>query len=286
MAVSTDPTRSTATTPWPHVTVGEDPMPALGFGTWQLEGSDCVDAVADALELGYRHIDTAQAYGNEEQVGEGLRRSGVDRDDVWITTKVWWEHLSHDDCLASARESLDRLGLDRVDLCLIHWPDDDVPMDEPLAALTRLRRGGAVGQIGVSNFTPSLLERAVARAPVACNQVEYHPFLAQDELLATARAHDVVITAYSPLARGRVMDDPVLGEIGRTHDKSPAQVALRWLLQQPGIAAIPRASVSNHRRANLEVFDFELDADEMARISDLDEGLRLVDPDFAPRWER
>lgn len=268
------------------VPVGDSRMPALGFGTWQLEGSACVEAVTDALDLGYRHIDTAQAYGNEEQVGEGLRRSGVDRDDVWITTKVWWKNLSHDDCLASARASLDRLGLDTVDLLLIHWPDDDVPMDEPLAALTELRRGSAVREIGVSNFTPSLLETAVTRAPVACNQVEYHPFLAQDGLLETARSHDVAVTAYSPLARGRVVDDPVLGEIGAAHGKSAVQVALRWLIQQPGVAAIPRAADAGHRRANLDVFDFELDPEEMARVADLDEGLRLVDPAFAPRWER
>lgn len=261
-------------------------IPALGFGTWQLHGKECVRDVADALELGYRHIDTAQRYENEAEVGRGIRQSGVDREEVFVTTKVWWTELTHDEATRAAEESLRRLGLDHLDLLLVHWPDTDAPMTGAFDAMKELREQGKVRHMGVSNFTPSLLDRAVEQAPVLCDQVEYHPFLAQDELLERARRHDLFITAYSPLGRGRVLEDETLQEIGGDHGKSPAQVALRWLLQQDRVAAIPRASDPAHRKANLEIFDFELSEEEMERISALDEGLRLVDPEFAPEWER
>jgi 2,5-diketo-D-gluconate reductase B len=268
------------------VEVGDERIPALGLGTWEVEGEACVEAVADALDRGYRHIDTAEAYGNEEEVGRGIRRSGVDRDEIFVTTKVWWRDLSHEDCLRAAGESLRRLGLERLDLLLIHWPDPDVPVERPLEAMQTLREEGKLRHLGVSNFTPSLLEEALEHAPVVCNQVEYHPFLAQDSLLALAREHGLLLTAYSPLARGRVMEDGTLREIGAEHGKTPAQVTLRWLVQQDRLAAIPRARSADHRRENLEIFDFELSDEEMARIAALDEGLRLIDPDFAPEWER
>lgn len=268
------------------VDVGGEGIPALGFGTWQLQGEACTEAVADALDLGYRHIDTAEAYGNEEEVGRGIRRSGVDRDEIFLTTKVWWKDLSHDECLRAAEESLRKLGLFQVDLLLIHWPDPTVPLDEPLEAMQELKNDGKIRHMGVSNFTPSLLEEALDKAPVVCNQVEYHPFLAQNELLGLAREHGLMLTAYSPLARAKVMEDETLREIGEAHGKSAAQVALRWLLQQDRVAAIPRARSSEHRKENLRVFDFELSDEEMGRIADLDEGLRIIDPDFAPDWER
>lgn len=261
-------------------------IPALGFGTWQIQGEDCVRDVADALDLGYRHIDTAQAYENEEEVGRGIRQSGVDRDEIFVTTKVWWTELTHDEAMKAAEDSLGRLRLDHVDLLLVHWPDTDHPMTGAFAAMEELRERGKVRHIGVSNFTPALLDKAVEQAPVICDQVEYHPFLAQDELLERARKHDLFITAYSPLGRGRVMEDETLREIGNDHGKSPAQVALRWLLQQDRVAAIPRADDPDHRKANLQIFDFELSREEMDRISALDEGLRLIDPEFAPDWER
>ena len=264
---------------------GED-VPALGFGTWQVQGRECRDAVADALELGYRHIDTAEAYENEEAVGRGLRESRVDRDDVFITTKVWWKELAHDECISATEDSLRRLGLSRIDLLLIHWPDESVPLDEPLGAMQQLREDGKIRHMGVSNFTPSLLEEALEKAPVVCNQVEYHPFLAQNELVGMAQEHGLMLTAYSPLARAEVTDSDTLRDIGSAHGKTPAQVALRWLLQQKQVAAIPRAKSADHRRENFEVFDFELSGEEMGRIAALDEGLRLVDPDFAPDWER
>lgn len=269
-----------------HVRARGERIPAMGFGTWQLEGEACTESVADALRQGYRHVDTAEAYGNEVEVGKGIRRSGVDRDRIWVTTKVWWKNLSYEECIESARASMDRLDLGPVDLLLVHWPAGEAPLEETLSALTRLKKDGAVRQIGVSNFTPTLLEKALKLAPILCNQVEYHPFLAQEELVRMAEVHDLMLTAYSPLARGRVTEDATLRRIGRRHGKSPAQVALRWLLQQPQVAVIPRAASPEHRRENLDLEDFELDDDEMELIAGLDEGLRLIDPEFGPDWER
>lgn len=268
------------------IEVNGDRMPALGLGTWQLKGGACREAVRHALELGYRHIDTARMYGNEEAVGRGVRDSGVDRSGVWITSKIWLDALEHDAFLRSAEASLKALGTDYLDLLLIHWPSQEVPLDEPLAALKELAAQGKARHIGVSNFTPPLLEQALDTAPIVCNQVEYHPFLSQRRLLTMVQRHGLILTAYSPLARGRVPGDGTLREIGRHHGKRAAQVALRWLLQQERVAAIPRAASPEHRRQNLEVFDFELSAEEMAQIDDLARGERLSDPSFAPNWER
>jgi 2,5-diketo-D-gluconate reductase B len=261
-------------------------VPALGLGTWMLEGRECREAVRDALEIGYRHLDTAQAYGNEEEVGRGLADSGVPRDDVWLTTKLWLENLDHDKALESARGSLRRLGTEYVDLLLIHWPPtSDLPIAEPLRAMRRLQGDGLVRHIGVSNFPPSLLDEALDEAEIFCEQVEYHPFLAQDPLLQACEEWDLLLTAYSPLARGEVLEDETLREIGRRHGKGPAQVTLRWLLQQEQVAAVPKAASAEHRRSNFEVFDFELSLDEMEAIHGLARGERIVDPEFAPRWE-
>lgn len=261
-------------------------VPALGLGTWMLEGRACREAVRDALEIGYRHIDTAQAYGNEEEVGRGLADSAVPREEVWLTSKVWLENLDHDRTLKSARASLRRLGTGFLDLLLIHWPPTgELSVAEPLRALRRLQEDGLVRHLGVSNFTPSLLDEALDEAEILCNQVEYHPFLGQEDLLQTCREWDVLLTAYSPLGRGRVLDDPVLREVGEAHGKIPAQVTLRWLLQQEQVAAVPKAASAEHRRANFAVFDFELTLDEMEAIHGLARGERIVDPEFAPRWE-
>jgi 2,5-diketo-D-gluconate reductase B len=261
-------------------------VPALGLGTWMLEGRECREAVRDALEIGYRHLDTAQAYGNEEEVGRGLADSGVPRDEVWLTTKLWLENLDHDKAIESARGSLRRLGTDYVDLLLIHWPPtSDLPIAEPLRAMRRLQGDGLVRHIGVSNFPPSLLDQALDEAEIFCEQVEYHPFLAQDPLLQACEEWDLLLTAYSPLARGEVLEDETLREIGRRHGKGPAQVTLRWLLQQEQVAAVPKAASAEHRRSNFEVFDFELSLDEMEAIHGLARGERIVDPEFAPRWE-
>ncbi len=268
------------------VSVQGERVPALGLGTWQLQGEACVEAVRDALGIGYRHVDTAQAYGNESAVGRGLREAGVPRQEIFLTTKVWLENLERDDARESTRRSLERLGTDRVDLLLIHWPSDDLGLDEPLAALEEMRDEGMARHIGVSNFPASLLARALERADLFAVQVEYHPFLSQDELLALARRHDLLLTAYSPIARGAVLDDPTLAEIGRRHGKDAAQVTLRWLVQQERVAAIPKASDGRHRRNNFDIFDFSLSAEEMEEISGLARGERLIDPSFAPDWER
>jgi 2,5-diketo-D-gluconate reductase B len=260
-------------------------VPALGFGTFQLEGRDCYEGVRDALDIGYRHIDTAQMYGNEEQVGQAIRDSEVSREDVFLTTKIWIENLEPKRVRRTTEESLKKLRVDGVDLLLIHWPNDDVPLRETLAAMLDLRQEGKTRHVGVSNFTPRLLRQALELAPVLCDQVEYHPFLGQRPLLDVIRDHDLLLTAYSPLARGRVAGDPNLQEIGRTHGKSAAQVALRWLIQQPQVAAIPKASTAEHRRSNFDIFDFELSAEEMERIHGLARGQRMIDPGFAPAWE-
>ncbi|MBW6455961.1 MAG: aldo/keto reductase [Trueperaceae bacterium] len=259
-------------------------VPALGLGTWELRGDACTRAVEHALALGYRHIDTAQGYDNEAEVGTGLRRSGVPREEVFLTTKVRPRHFRRDDLLRSTEASLAALGVDVVDLLLLHWPNPEVPLEETLLALHEARERGLTRHVGVSNFPPSLLLRALAAGPTLTDQVEYHPFLAQGKLLALAEAHDLLLTAYAPVARGRVLDDPTLRDIGARHGKGPAQVALRWLLQQPRVVAIPKAASPENRAANLDVFDFELDDEEMRRIFGLASGKRLVD-DPRVDWE-
>jgi len=260
-------------------------VPALGLGTWQLGGDACVRAVEHALTLGYRHLDTAQGYGNEAAVGEGLRRSGVPRDQVFLTTKVRPRHFRHADLLRSTEASLAALGVEAVDLLLLHWPNPEVPLEETLAALFEARERGLTRHVGVSNFPPSLLGRAVAAGPILTDQVEYHPFLSQAALLELARAYDLLLTAYAPVARGKVLHDPTLRAIGERHGKTPAQVALRWLLQQPRVVAIPKAASPANQAANLDVFDFVLGHDELTAIAGLDRGERLVD-DGGVDWER
>lgn len=268
-----------------YVTVQGEEIPALGLGTWQITGPACQRAVTDALDLGYRHIDTAQAYDNEQQVGRGLAESEVDRDEIFLTTKVWHKNLTQNEVVATTDQSLSKLGTDYVDLLLVHWPVDDVPFKETFDAMRHLRNEEKVRHLGVSNFPPSKLEEALDYAPLLCNQVEYHPFLAQTDLLELCRENDMMLTAYSPLARGHALRDPTLKEIGESHDKSPAQVILRWLIQQDNVAAIPKAASHQHRVANLEIFDFELTDEQMATIHDLDRNQRIIDPSFAPDWE-
>jgi 2,5-diketo-D-gluconate reductase B len=259
-------------------------MPALGFGTFELPGASCEEGVLDALALGYRHVDTASAYRNEREVGRAIAASGVPRSDIFLTTKVWRGHLAADDVVASTHASLDRLQTDYLDLLLIHWPTDEVPLGETLGALAEVRESGRARLIGVSNFPPGLLAESLSLAPISCVQVEYHPYLSQAGLLALVRRHGLVLTAYSPLARGRIPGDAALAEIGRAHGKSAVQVTLRWLLQQDRVAAIPKAATAAHRRANLDLFDFELSADEVERIDALEHGGRVVSPPWSPDW--
>jgi 2,5-diketo-D-gluconate reductase B len=260
-------------------------VPVLGLGTWRMRGQDCIDGIESALALGYRHIDTAQGYDNESEVGEGLRRSGVPRDDVFLTTKVRPSAFRRRDVIRSTEESLRALGVASVDLLLMHWPNPDVPLEETLGAMRDLQDRGLVTHVGVSNFPPSLAERACELTEVFTNQVEYHPFLSQRALLRQAERLDYLVTAYSPLAQGLVSEDPVLREIGAAHGKTPGQVALRWLIQQPRVIAIPKAASADHQRADIAIFDFELGDDEMAAIHALDREERLTE-DVGVDWER
>ena len=260
-------------------------VPVLGFGTWPLTGADAVTAVADALSVGYRHLDTARMYRNESEVGQGLRQSGVDRSDVFLTTKIWHTDAEPARVHRSAEDSLRELKTDYVDLLLLHWPSDQVTPEQTLEALFELQHQEKVRHVGVSNFPPSLLERATHVGPIFCNQVEYHPFLSQQPLLEICGQKNILLTAYSPLAMGKVHQEATLREIGEAHGRSPAQVALRWLIQQPGVAAIPKASTPEHRRSNFDIFGFELTQPEMGRIFALNRGERLINPGFAPQWE-
>lgn len=262
-------------------------IPCLGFGTWKLRGEDCEIAVAAALAAGYRHLDTAAVYDNEEAVGAGLRASGVSRDDVFVTTKVWHEHLAAGDLERSAEASLKRLGLSEVDLLLIHWPSPSRPAAETARALAEARRRGLSRHIGVSNFPETLLEEAAAAAgePLVANQCEYHPRLDQSRLIAACRRRGMAFTSYSPLGQGGVLDAPEIAEIAEGRGKSPGQIVLRWHVQQEGVIAIPRSGNPERIRANIDIFDFELDDGEMARIHGLarPDG-RRVDPSWAPDW--
>jgi len=257
------------------VTVQGVDVPALGLGTYRLRGQTCVDTVRTALELGYRHVDTAEFYDNQREVGRALAEADVDREEVFLTTKIWRSNLRREDALRSARESLDRLDTDYVDLLLIHWPDESVPVSETLEAMTHLREEGLVRHLGVSNFSVAQLREAidVADAPILTNQVRYHPFTEQSDLLACCIDEDVLLTAYSPLAKGKVATDGTLAAIGDRYGKTAAQVALRWLVQQDHVAAIPKASGTRHLRENLAVFDFELTDEEMERVFELHEGI-------------
>jgi len=260
-------------------------VPALGLGTWQATGSECRDAVEHALSIGYRHIDTAQMYENEEEVGRGMAAVGFDRDELFLTTKLAPGNLDRKSVHRTTEESLKRLATNRIDLLLIHWPDGQVPLEETLEAMLALREQGKIRRIGVSNFPPSHLHRARQVCEIFCNQVEYHPFLAQDHLLRAVRDEGMLLTAYCPLARGEALKNDTLREIGDAYAKTAAQVALRWLIQQ-GVSAIPKASKAKHREQNFDIFDFELTDDEMSRISALGGERRIIDPEWAPKWER
>jgi len=242
-------------------------VPAVGLGTWRLTGDHCYEAVSTALEVGYQHIDTAQAYGNERQVGEALYDSDVDRDDVFVTTKLNVGNRDHDAVLRSTEESLAKLDTSYVDLLLIHNTAQRTPLGETLDAMNELVDSGRVRHIGVSNFDVGQLDRAseLSDAPILTNQVQYNPYWSQTELLDYCAIHDVLVTAYSPLAHGAALDDSVLAEVGARYGKSAAQVAIRWLLEQ-GVVTVPKATSRDHITANLDVFDFELTDDERERI--------------------
>jgi len=261
-------------------------IPIVGLGTWALRGPDCVRLTEQAIRLGYRHIDTAQMYDNEAEVGDGVRASGQ-RDEVMVTTKVQPQWLAPHDLERSVKESLAKLRFDVIDLLLIHWPNPKVPLAETLGAMAKLKKAGLTRQIGVSNFTVALLAEAnkVSDEPLVCNQVECHPFLDQDKLLAACRKAGMAVVAYSPMARGGAKGDTVLERIGKTHGKTAAQVCLRWLIQQ-GIVVIPRTSKIERLEENLALFDFELSDVEMKEIAGLGHrGGRIVDWTWSPQWD-
>src|SRR5271165_4948354 len=262
-------------------------IPAIGLGTWELRGRTCARLVEQALKLGYRHIDTAQVYENEREVGDGVRASRVRRDDVFVTTKVWTTHFAPNDLERSAKESLIRLRLSEVDLLLLHWPNPQVPLAETLGALAHAKAIGMARHIGVSNFTVALIEQAVAECPepLVCDQVECHPYLDQTKVREACAKHGLAMVAYSPVAKGKIKSDETLTRIGRMHGKTAAQTCLRWLVQQ-NVCAIPRTSKLERLSENINIFDFELSDEEMARISRMGNArTRLTDFGFAPKWD-
>ena len=263
-------------------------MPAIGFGTMELPHRPA-ELVAAAISAGYRHIDTARKYGTEERVGEGIRASGIAREELFVTTKVTEENAREADFLRSVDTSLKTLGLDHVDLLLVHWPQPKVPFAETLGALAKAKRSGLTRHIGVSNYTLAMLDEAVrvCSEPLVTNQIEYHAYLPQDRMLAALRRHGMILTAYCPVARGKLLDDPVVGEVAKVHGKTYAQICLRWLIQQPMVAAVPRALEETHIVENLDVFDFSLSDAEMQRISALrSRNIRIADPpERAPKWD-
>lgn len=251
-------------------------LPAVGLGTHQLHGREGYNALRSAFDLGYRHIDTARVYGNEDLVGQALADADMNRNDLFLTTKIWTDELTGARVPEAVQDSLRKLKTDFIDLVLIHWPGRDVPMEETLEALSLLRDRSRVRHIGVSNFSTEEMRRALRCAPVLCNQVEFHPFYGQSSLLALAGREDFFVTAYSPLARGRAARSPVLAEIGDKYGKSAGQVALRWLLEQPHVVAVPRSASRKRQRENLEVFDFQLAAEDVERINSLPKDRKQV----------
>ncbi|PKV67444.1 aldo/keto reductase [Pontibacter ramchanderi] len=262
-------------------------IPALGLGTFQLENELARQITAAAISTGYRHIDTAQVYQNEDGVGSAIKNAGIARDEIFLTTKVFRESLAKKDFLPSVEESLRKLKTDYVDLLLIHWPNRNVAVNEYMDQLMEAQRKGYTKYIGVSNHPTALLDQVLATgADIITNQVEYHPLIDQTKLYTYLREHGISLTAYSPIAQGKVLGNPTLKSIGEQYSKSEVQVSLRWLLQQDGVMAIPRTSKAERLKDNLNIFDFELSAEDMARIDALKkDNQRVVNPPFAPDWD-
>ena len=272
-----------------NVQAGGASIPSLGFGTWAARGDECAQAVTWALESGYRHVDTAAVYANEEAVGEGIRASRVPRGEIFVTTKVGPDDIDEGKLERSAEASLKQLGFDHVDLLLVHWPSPKIPLKRSMAALAKAKRRGLTRHIGVSNFTPALIAEAVALSeePVVTNQCEYHPRLDQSRLIAACRQKEVSFTSYCPLGRaGDILADPKVTAIAKRHGKTPAQVLLRWQVQQPGVIAIPKSANRQRIAENIAIFDFALDDAEMHVLFGLaiPQG-RIVSPAWAPDWK-
>lgn len=265
----------------PHETVGGFEIPALGLGTWKLKGDRCESTVREALELGYRHIDTAAMYDNEEAVGRGIEK--VPREDLFLTTKVWRNSLSYKDFKDSTYRSLEKLDTDYLDLLLVHWPNSSVPLEETARAMDELADEEVVRHLGVSNFTADLLSEIgiISDHPIRVNQVEFHIGVDQIDILNYAREEGKVITAYAPLGKGQVIDYPKVRGVAEKYHRSPAQIALRWVVQQENVIAIPKASSSAHLEENMKVFEWSLEKADMERLSAVQTG-RQFDPSWAP----
>lgn len=264
-------------------------IPAIGLGSFGLKDGLCSSIVTRAIEIGYRHIDTAAMYYNEAAIGDGIRAASVPRDSIFLTTKVWPLEIGASAMAQSTQASLKRLGFDYIDLLLIHWPSPDIDLAESIGALNRMRQQGLTRHIGVSNFTRPLLEqaRALSEAPLICNQIEYHPQLDQSRMLERLRANDMALVSYCPLGRGETMKSAAVTLAAEAHGRTPAQIILRWHVQQPGVAAIPRTSNPARLEENFDIFDFELSQDEMAAISTMrSAGRRICDFEFSPLWDQ
>jgi len=262
-------------------------LPRLGLGTYRMQGDECRKAVESALGLGYRHIDTAEMYGNEEAVGSAIAASSVARKELTITTKVWHEHLAPDAIRKAFDTSLKKLRLDHVDLYLVHWPSKTMNLTAMFETLAKLKDEGRTRAIGVCNFNLALLKTVIEeiKAPIACNQIEYHVMLDQSRVKDYLAGKSIPITAYAPLAQGRAATDETLIAIGRKHGASAAQVALKWLLDQDGVAAIPKAKGKASQKANLDALELKLDDDDRKSIAALPNNKRFVNPGFAPAWD-
>ncbi|MEQ5774700.1 aldo/keto reductase [Thalassospira sp. NFXS8] len=264
-------------------------IPALGFGTFRMPGEDVLRIVPKALEIGFRHIDTAQIYGNEAEVGSAIAGSSVARNDIFLTTKVWVDKFRHDDFIASVEESLKKLKTDYVDLLLLHWPKMEVPLAEQIGALNEVRKAGKVRHIGVSNYSTRLMADAVALsdAPIVTNQIEVHPYIDQSKVISAAKETGMSITSYYAMADGKVFEDDVLKELGAKYGKSVAQIVLRWVIQQDGLIALSKTVGEKRVVENFDIFDFEISTADMQAISALarPDG-RIVSPDgLAPVWD-
>src|SRR3954463_2455875 len=262
-------------------------LPRLGLGTFRLQGDTCRAAVESALGLGYRHLDTAEMYGNEEPIGAAIAAARVARNDLHVTTKVWNENLAPDAIRRAFDASLKKLRLDQVDLYLVHWPANNMDLPAMFETLIKLKGQGRTRAIGVANFNIALLKTVVEqiKAPIACNQVEYHVFLDQTPLREYLATKSIPLVAYCPLAQGRAASDETLTAIGRKHGASAAQVALKWLLDQEGVAAIPKASRSESQKANLGALHVGLDDEDRKAIAALPKDRRCVNPGFGPDWD-
>ncbi|UZD65617.1 2,5-didehydrogluconate reductase DkgB [Marinobacter sp. AN1] len=266
-----------------------DALPPIGMGTFRLKGDDAREAVRSALSLGYRHIDTAQIYRNEAEVGDGITSSGIPRREIFVTTKIWFDNYHRSDLINSLQTSLQQLKTDHVDLTLIHWPSpgDEVPMEEYLGALREAQKEGLTDHIGISNFTCAQMDQAKAilgDTPIFTNQVEVHPFLANRKVVEHAQQLNIPVTGYMPLAVGKVMEDETLQKIAAAHHVTPAQIAIAWCVSR-GVVPIPSSTRPKHQTENLDALKIRLSEEEIRAIDELDRGERIANPDFAPVWD-